>query len=89
MIVAVGTAVVRRWSAANGWNDLHLLALTSGALLGHSLAWGPMQARTTGARVGVAVLFAVTVALLGLLARAVRARAVSGPVAVGTCRRAP
>lgn len=71
---AVGV-LVRRWAGSSGWDDLRLLALTAGVLLGHTVAWAPLQARTGPDRWGVAVLFVLTAVLLGLLARAVRRRA--------------
>jgi uncharacterized membrane protein HdeD (DUF308 family) len=72
LLTGLVAVLVRRWARATGWNDLRLLALTAGALLGHTLAWAPLQAAST--RLGVTVLFGLSAALLVVLARAVRRR---------------
>jgi hypothetical protein len=65
--IALGVVMiwlVRSWAKSHNWNDLHLLALASGALV----------PQTTTARVGLIVLGLVMIVLLALFALQARGR---------------
>jgi hypothetical protein len=74
-VAAVMASLVRHWATARDWNDRHRLAVASGALVSQSLIGGAILPTTTVDRVGVAVLGAVTIAMLAPFATRLRARA--------------
>jgi hypothetical protein len=77
LLIAGGVAwLVNRWSQAQDWNTLHLLALASGAVICHILIGLLVLATTTADRIGLAVLGLVMAGLLAWLAIRMRHRVV-------------
>lgn len=57
LAIAVGVSwLVSRWSRSRGWNDLHLLALASGAVICHTLSGVLVIAQTIADQVGLVIL---------------------------------
>lgn len=67
--VGLVACLVLRWSRRTGWNDVHVLALCGGSLLGHSLMWGLILPTTAATAWGVVVLFLASVLALTRLYR--------------------
>lgn len=88
LVLAAGSApLLHLWSTTSGWQDGHLLALASGALVAHTAFGASAAAHTTLNRIGLVVLGGLMVGGLVLLARRVRARAASSPgVSDAQCR---
>jgi len=75
LLIAGGAAwLVGRWSQAQDWSTLHLLALASGAVICHILIGLLLLANTTADRIGLAVLGLAMVGLLAWLAMRIRRR---------------
>jgi hypothetical protein len=75
LLIAGGVAwLVGRWSQAQDWSTLHLLALASGAVICHILIGQLVLANTTSDRIGLAVLGLAMVSLLAWLAMRIRRR---------------
>jgi hypothetical protein len=72
VIAGVVACLVRHWSAAQNWSDVHRLAVVSGAVISHSLIGAAIFAHTTFDRAGV---FVLALALLSILAIRVRRQA--------------
>lgn len=66
--------LVKRWSQASDWSDLHLIALASGAIACHTLLGLLAVARTTPDRIGLAALGLAMTGLLVWLAIRIRRR---------------
>jgi hypothetical protein len=73
-LVVLMVWLLRRWASARGWNDRHRLALSSGALLSHSLIGSAILTNTPIERVGSAAMGLMTIVLLVLFAVRVRDR---------------
>lgn len=57
VVILVGIAwLLRRWSQAQDWNDLHLLALASGAVICHTVVGALVLTHTTTDRIDLVVL---------------------------------
>jgi uncharacterized membrane protein len=57
VVIIVGIAwLVNRWSRAADWNDLHLLALASGAVICHTVVGDLALTHTLGDRIGLIVM---------------------------------
>ncbi len=67
-IAGVVIVLVRQWARARNWNDLHRLALVSGALIAHSVFGVLVLTQTTLDRVGLIILGLVMTILLALFA---------------------
>lgn len=88
MLVAAALCVfayglVRRWSSAGAWTDLHALGLAGGALVAHTLV-AAVGATTTLDRVGLVVIAVVTAVLCLLAARPMSRRTRPAKVATAT-----
>jgi hypothetical protein len=66
--------LVRRWAARRDWNDLHRLALVTGALISHSVFGIAVLAKATIDRVGAAALGLAMLNFIAVLAVRVRSR---------------
>ncbi len=67
-IAGLVIVLVRRWARARNWNDLHRLALLSGALIAHTFFGVLVLTQTTLDRVGLIILGLVMTILLALFA---------------------
>lgn len=75
LLIAGGVSwLVDRWSQAQDWKHLHLLALASGAVICHILIGLLAFAQTTADRIGLAVLGLAMAGLLTWLAIGIRHR---------------
>ncbi len=75
LLIAGGVAwLVDHWSQAQDWNNLHLLALASGAVICHILIGLLVLANTTADRIGLAVLGLAMAGLLTWLTIRIRRR---------------
>lgn len=75
VVIAGGIAwLVNRWSQASDWNDRHILALASGAVICHTLVGLLDPTHTTADRIGLAILGLAMVGLLTWFAMRVHNR---------------
>ena len=65
-VAAALAVLVRRWTAARNWNDVHRLAIVSGAVISHSLIGGVIFTSTTFDRIGIAVLGLTLLSILAI-----------------------
>ena len=71
------TWLLRRWSRARDWGDLHLLALASGAVLCHILIGLLAYTQTTADRIGLIILGLAMMGWLTWLAFRIHSRSFS------------
>jgi hypothetical protein len=79
MLCAIGVILViawllRRWTATEGWNHRHRLAVAGALVVSHSVVGGAILADTVADRLGAFLLLLATIIVLSLLGRRLRAR---------------